>query len=271
MNFETRTDFAIHLHEHQQATLWACIHCGHADESRQLVENHLASVHTGLSSGNAIVEKSILRDLSKQRCPFCNETPGAIQFVGHLCHHLEEISLAAVPQEVEIDDDDEDGGHPNHSFISESREGESFQNWVGLPHLRMLGTDNHTHHLEAPLLTNDTIDGTTLFTLSSAWAPFPDLEHLQFPPENSSNSLLDEFANSMRSDNTATPLGMASHFSPLPGRPFKCDKCQRSFNLNRDLKCHKMIHTVKQFPCGHCKKSFVRKDNLKVHSSSSSP
>ena len=116
MEFETRTDFANHLREHQQATLWACIHCGHADESRELVENHLASAHTGLSSGIAIVEKSVLRDLSKQRCPFCNETPGAIQFVGHVCHHLEEISLAAVPQEVEIDDDDEDDGHPNQSF-----------------------------------------------------------------------------------------------------------------------------------------------------------
>ena len=198
MNFETRTDFANHLREHQQATLWACTHCGHADESRQLVENHLASVHTGLSSGNAIVEKPILRDLSKQRCPFCNETPGAIQFVGHLCHHLEEISLAAVPQEVEIDHEDEDDGHPNHSFISESREGESSQSdWVELPHLRMLQTDNHTHHLEAPFLTNDTIDGTAIFdfrtpNMDSALIADLERQRLEFRTVNSSNYLVDK-------------------------------------------------------------------------------
>jgi hypothetical protein len=202
MNFETRTDFANHLREHQQATFWACTHCGHADESRELVENHLASVHTGFSGGNAIVEKSILRDLSKQRCPFCNETPGAVQFVGHLCHHLEEISLAAVPQEVEIDDDDEDDGHPNHSFISESREGESSQSdWVEPPHLRMLRTDNYAHHLEAPLLTNDTIDGTTIFdfrmpNMDSARIADLERQHLGSPPVNSSNYLVDKEATS---------------------------------------------------------------------------
>jgi uncharacterized CHY-type Zn-finger protein len=323
MNFETRTDFANHLREHQQATLWACTHCGHADESRRLVENHLASVHTGLSSGNAIVEKSILRDLSKQRCPFCNETPGAIQFVGHLCHHLEEISLAAVPQEVEIDDDDDDDdddGHLNQSFISESREEESSQidcselpdllfsgektgrNWPGplrehqnyaLQHIfsqesrRLLKKDDHPHHIP-PLLTNDIIDGTAEFNLkmvgmdsdvtadvrATVRRELEDSleEELKFPPGNGSNSLVDEFANRMRSDNTATPLGMASHFSPPPERPFKCDQCPQSFNRNADLKRHKRIHvSVKPFPCGHCEKSFSRKDALKVHSSNSSP
>jgi hypothetical protein len=97
-------------------------------------------------------------------------------------------------------------------------------------------------------------------------------EDLKFPPGNGSNSLVDEFENRMRSDNTGTPLGMASHFSPPPERPFKCDQCPQSFNRNHDLKRHKRIHvSVKPFPCGHCEKSFSRKDALKVHSSNSSP
>jgi len=48
-------------------------------------------------------------------------------------------------------------------------------------------------------------------------------------------------------------------------RPFKCDQCPQSFNLNHGLKRHKRIHlAVKPFPCFHCDKSFSRKDALKV-------
>lgn len=277
MDFETRTDFANHLREHQQATLWACTHCGHTDESRQLVENHLASIHTGLSSGNAIVEKFILRDLSKQRCPFCNETPGAIQFVGHLCHHLEEISLAAVPQEVEIDDDDDNGGHSNQSFISKSREGES----ISCSDIRLFGKDDYPHSTRTPSLINYTIDDTTTSDLRILEMELDlaadvrrelEEEDLKFPPENGRNSLVDEFDNRMRHDNTVIPLGRANRVLPPPTRGFKCDHCPQSFNRNHDLKRHMRIHlAVKPFPCGYCEKSFSRKDALKVHSSNSSP
>jgi len=285
MNFETRADFANHLREHQQATLWACTHCGHTDESRQLVENHLASIHTGLSSGNAIVERLILRDLSKQRCPFCNETPGAIQFVGHLCHHLEEISLTAVPQEVEIDDDDDDG-HSNQSFISKSREGESTQistsDLPNVPLLRLLRNDDHPHYVRAPLLTYDTIDDTAKLNLGMLEMD-SDLaadvrreleeEDLTFSPKNGRNSLVDEFdSNRMRYDNAGTFLGMANHLPPSLERGFKCDHCPKSFNHRNDLKRHKRFHlAVKRFPCVDCGKSFSGEANLKVHSSNSIP
>ncbi|KAH8796955.1 hypothetical protein F5882DRAFT_515347 [Hyaloscypha sp. PMI_1271] len=205
--------------DYSGTTLWACTHCGHTDESRQLVENHLASIHTGLSSGSAIVERLILRDLSKQRCPFCNETPGAMQFVGHLCHHLEEISLIAVPQEVEIDDDDDDG-HSNQSFISKSREGESTQistsDLPDDPFLRLLRKDDHPHYVIAPLLTNDTIDVTAKLNLGMLEMD-SDLaadvrreleeEDLKFSPKNGRNSLVDEFdSNRMRYDNAGQDI-----------------------------------------------------------------
>jgi hypothetical protein len=284
MDFETRTDFANHLREHQQATLWACTHCGHTDESRQLVENHLANIHAGLSSGNAIVEKCILRDLSKQRCPFCNETPGAIQFVGHLCHHLEEISLAAVPQEVEIDDDDDNDGHSNQSFIRKSREGESIScsDIPDVPLLRLFRKDDHPHSTRTPSLTNYTIDDTAKSNLGMLEMELDlaadvrrelEEEDLKFPPENGRKSLVDEFdSNMLRYDKTVTPLGRANRISPPPARGFKCDHCPRSFNRSNDLKRHKRIHlAVKPFPCGYCGVSFSRKDVLKVHSSNSSP
>jgi hypothetical protein len=282
MDFETRSDFANHLREHQQATLWACTHCGHTDESRQLVENHLASIHTGLSSGNAIVEKFILRDLSKQRCPFCKETPGAIQFVGHLCHHLEEISLAAVPQEVEIDDDDDSDGHSNQSFISQSREGESIScsDLPDVPLLRLFRKDDHPHSTRTPSLTNYTIDDTAKLDLGMLEMELDltadvrrelEEEDLKFPRENGRNSLDDEFdSNGTRYDNMVIPLGRTIRV-PSP-RGFKCDHCPQSFHRNHDLKRHKRIHlAVKPFTCWYCEKIFSRKDALKVHSSNSSP
>jgi len=53
-----------------------------------------------------ILEKTSLRDLSSQRCPFCDIIPGAPSFVGHICHHLEELSFSAIPQEPDSDDND---------------------------------------------------------------------------------------------------------------------------------------------------------------------
>lgn len=53
-----------------------------------------------------IVGKLVIRDLSMQRCPFCIEIPGTIQFLRHNCHYLKEIFLIAILYDVETDDDD---------------------------------------------------------------------------------------------------------------------------------------------------------------------
>jgi hypothetical protein len=50
----------------------------------------------------------VVRDLSTEKCPFCDDIPGISKFVGHLCHHLEEISLSAIPQNTESDDEDQE-------------------------------------------------------------------------------------------------------------------------------------------------------------------
>lgn len=54
--FLSRTDFGAHLKEH----------------------------HSTNSLGNKSTEH-----ISTLRCPFCNELPGAVAIIGHICHHLE--------------------------------------------------------------------------------------------------------------------------------------------------------------------------------------
>ncbi|CZR52914.1 uncharacterized protein PAC_02791 [Phialocephala subalpina] len=108
MDFASRAEFAAHLTEHQHTKLWTCTQCGHAEEKKYLIRDHINSKHVTGDNGNRnvdIIQKPILRDLSNQSCPFCGEVPGAVKFVGHLCHHLEEISLSAIPRDAGADED----------------------------------------------------------------------------------------------------------------------------------------------------------------------
>jgi hypothetical protein len=102
MKFSSRADFAAHLAEHQRIKIWVCTTCGHQSHDRHSLEQHAMRSHqfTGEEDCNIqIRQKSAPRDLSNQRCPFCDEIPGAASFVGHICHHLEEISYSAIAQE----------------------------------------------------------------------------------------------------------------------------------------------------------------------------
>ncbi|OBT68579.1 hypothetical protein VE03_01775 [Pseudogymnoascus sp. 23342-1-I1] len=110
MDFASRAEFAAHLSEHRYINLWTCAQCGQTEGKRYLVQDHINSKH--VTSGNEnqnidIIQKSILRDVSSQSCPFCGEAPGVAKFVGHLCHHLEEISLSAIPRDSGVDEGDE--------------------------------------------------------------------------------------------------------------------------------------------------------------------
>ncbi|TGO54720.1 hypothetical protein BCON_0103g00330 [Botryotinia convoluta] len=66
-HFLSRTDFGAHLKEH----------------------------HATKSMGNKSTEY-----IFTLRCPFCNELPGEVALIGHICHHLEELSCSVISQET---------------------------------------------------------------------------------------------------------------------------------------------------------------------------
>jgi hypothetical protein len=120
VKFSSRSDFATHLTSHQYISLWICSTCGHSSENKDLLQEHLRQGHQSSMKNDApIEERRILRDLSSQECPFCGEIPGATKFVGHICHHLEEISLSAIPNEEEdLDEDAEEESSRNPLTLS---------------------------------------------------------------------------------------------------------------------------------------------------------
>ncbi|KAK6612140.1 hypothetical protein H4I96_01353 [Botrytis cinerea] len=66
--FLSRTDFGVHLKDH----------------------------HATKSLGNNSTER-----ISALRCPFCDELPGEVALIGHICHHLEVESCSIFSQETE--------------------------------------------------------------------------------------------------------------------------------------------------------------------------
>jgi hypothetical protein len=123
MDFSSRAEFAAHLTEHQHINLWICAQCGHTEEKKYLIRDHINFKHaTGDNTHRNVdfIQKSVPRDLSSQSCPFCGEVPGTAEFVGHLCHHLEEISLSAIPRDAGDDEDDE-GESSSGTSLSKGR------------------------------------------------------------------------------------------------------------------------------------------------------
>ena len=79
--------------------------CGDQSHDRHLLEQHLVHSHQLHGKGKRneqIRENNVLRDLLSQKCPFCDKIPGGASFVGHICHHLEEISYSGIEQEDDI-------------------------------------------------------------------------------------------------------------------------------------------------------------------------
>ncbi|KAF7953924.1 uncharacterized protein EAE97_001322 [Botrytis byssoidea] len=70
-----------------------------ADANQFLSRNdfgvHLKEYHATRSLGNKSTEH-----ISTLRCPFCDELPGEVALIGHICHHLEELSCSVISQET---------------------------------------------------------------------------------------------------------------------------------------------------------------------------
>lgn len=107
-SFASRAEFRIHLVEHQSVQVWKCKNCGHTEEAKQAARDHILLTHSSshTESDEGISKETVRRDLKTQKCPFCNKIPGEVSFVGHMCHHLEELSLSSVPKEGDLDESD---------------------------------------------------------------------------------------------------------------------------------------------------------------------
>ena len=59
---------------------------------------------------STLLKRGVLGNLEHQQCPFCNKVPSSSKFVGHVSHHLEELSLSAIPQEANSDSESDNTG-----------------------------------------------------------------------------------------------------------------------------------------------------------------
>lgn len=99
---------------HRILTQWACPLCSETFTSQNIFQNHLSSRHFHDVDSSQIEEvmsaskRLIPGDVTSQACPFCLTVPANTQrgFASHVGKHQQEISLAALPN---IEDTDEDG------------------------------------------------------------------------------------------------------------------------------------------------------------------
>lgn len=91
--------------------VWECKQCDHAEASRDAIESHISTVHPDscdLTLDRLTEFKQIRRNLANQKCPFCMKIPGTTNFMGHICHHLEDVALFAIPRDAIEHSDKED-------------------------------------------------------------------------------------------------------------------------------------------------------------------
>jgi tetratricopeptide (TPR) repeat protein len=109
--------------------IWKCKKCGHPEESVRAARYHIAYAHRSpskLNDDDDFDQQEICLDLAKQICPFCKNIPGQADFVGHICHHLEDVSLAANPKEGDFDESDK--GSDRNLSVASSDNGGLFPN-----------------------------------------------------------------------------------------------------------------------------------------------
>jgi len=122
---------------HRVTAQWSCNLCAETFESDDLFQGHLHSLHFQDVAPSQIDEvmsaskRIIPRDGTAENCPFCLTIPAINQkaFASHVGKHLQEISLAALPnldesgEEGSSDDsDDGDDDHPENADDEEETE-----------------------------------------------------------------------------------------------------------------------------------------------------
>lgn len=109
--FPTRDAWAEHDRTHRQKTTFVCQSCRCACLTRDQFENHLSQDHVELTSEQqrelmSTAVRIRVDDVNLWSCLLCNmgEFSSAHKFKSHVCQHLEDIALAAVPLELYPDE-----------------------------------------------------------------------------------------------------------------------------------------------------------------------
>lgn len=110
--FTKRHDWALHESSaHISQNEWLCDVCSEQGTHKDALLVHLEQCHSVLISGTTKqnVKKAESIIYADQACPLCLGTPAKTKntFFSHVGRHLQEISLAALPASLLMEDDEE--------------------------------------------------------------------------------------------------------------------------------------------------------------------
>ena len=138
-------------------TEYNCQECGQHPLGKDAYAQHLETAHrmNELSSTHSLAwvgaaARTLSHSIVEQKCPLCCsvEWQSLRKFVSHVCRHMEEVALSALPGEIESDSDG------SKSTLSEPEDELSGQNRCPLPDcgkvFKDLKAHMNTHQSERP-------------------------------------------------------------------------------------------------------------------------
>ncbi|KAJ5614817.1 hypothetical protein N7528_008471 [Penicillium herquei] len=114
--FRTRRQWADHEFDaHQTQSQWCCSKCSTIESTQDLFKIHMETSHDIRLSGHLLAaaisqaEETALRlDFKRRKCDICSQSSWTTRkaYITHMGQHLEEISLACLPRDMEDSSDD---------------------------------------------------------------------------------------------------------------------------------------------------------------------
>lgn len=246
--------------------------------------------------------QSVPRSFTDQECPLCAQTDwkSPREYFTHLGKHLEQISLAALPQEEDESEDDSDqDDKENLTFkcICGFDDGggstvldERCNTWQHIACYYGKSTQIPEEHLCVECLPRnlDTADASRRQRKIRSKAPvnheMPEFQDVTSAPyiQGQENPSLHHLLDNAPNDR---PLSAKRYICPYcdtdftrhrhlishlqthsSEKPFVCPYCQSSFSGLHDLKRHTKVHmTETRHVCSQCGRNFTRGDALARH------
>ncbi|KAH8587401.1 hypothetical protein B0O99DRAFT_694475 [Bisporella sp. PMI_857] len=115
--FPTRKLWEVHeFSHHRNERSWTCTICFETFANKDKCRTHISEAHPS-NTVHELLEQYTLQPAAKLECPLCRTVPGKSRshYVNHICRHLENIALAALPGHVAAHTDDEESITGQHS------------------------------------------------------------------------------------------------------------------------------------------------------------